>query len=112
MYIEVTPTGTPTVQEPGDFSRLSIVANVGSAPAAVVDVLLSSGLAVTGSTPDAIKLDVAAFRDTARAALAADPTPEWERDFDAMLDYAQRKGWYHPDTGAVAAHLEWTETTR
>ena len=112
MYIEVTPTGPPMVQEPEDFCRLSIVAKIGQAPATVIDALLSANLAVTGSTPDAIKLDVTVFRDTARAALSTAPTPEWEFSFAAMLDYAQHKGWYQPDAGTVAAHIEWTDTIR
>lgn len=110
MYIAVTPTGPPTVQEPEDFRRLSIVANTGQSPSAVVDALVSANLAVAGATPEAVRLDVVAFRDTARAALPATPTPEWEFGFAAMLDYAQHKGWYQPDAGTVAAHIEWMDT--
>lgn len=112
MYVEVTPTGPPTVQEPDDFHRLSIVANTGQVPSSVLDALLSVNLAVTGSTLDAVKLDVAALREAARSAHPATPTPQWERSFDAMLDYAQHKGWFEPDAGTVAAHIEWTESTR
>ncbi|WP_350246561.1 hypothetical protein RBB84_19565 [Rhodococcus sp. D-6] len=108
----MTPTGPPSVQEPEDFRRLSIVATTGQSPSAVLDALLSANLAVVESTPETIKLDVSAFRDAARAALSATPTPEWETSFAAMLDYAQHRGWYQPDTGTVAAHIEWTDTTR
>lgn len=112
MYIAVTPTGPPSVQEPEDFRRLSIVATTGQSPSAVLDALLAADLAVVESTPEVIKLDVTAFRATARAALPATPTPEWESSFAAMLDYAQHKGWYQPDAGTVAAHIEWTDTPR
>lgn len=112
MYIAVTPTGPPAVQEREDFRRLSIVADTAQTPTAVVDALLSSNLAVTGSVPEAIELDLAAFRAVAGAALSATPTPEWEPRFAAMLDYAQRNGWGQPAVGAVAAHIEWTDTTR
>lgn len=109
MRIEVTPTGPPVVQEPEDFSRLSIAAYTGQTSTDVVEALLSANLAVAGSTPEMIKLGVTAFRDAARAALPAPSTPEWEVSFATMLDYAQRKGWYQPDSGTVAAHIEWME---
>ncbi|BAH52895.1 hypothetical protein ROP_46480 [Rhodococcus opacus B4] len=113
MYVEVTPPGPPTVREPDDFHRLSIVAtNSGQAPSSVLDALLSVNLAVAGSTLDAVKLDVAALREAARSAHPTTPTPQWERSFDAMLDYAQHKGWFEPNAGTVAAHIEWMEATR
>lgn len=37
MYIEVKPTVPPTVQEPDDFRRLSIIANTSQSPTAIVD---------------------------------------------------------------------------
>ncbi|MGW0021434.1 hypothetical protein ACWDUD_24220 [Rhodococcus sp. NPDC003382] len=112
MYIEVKPTVPPTVQEPDDFRRLSIIANTSQSPTAIVDALVSVKLAAPDSTPEAVRLDVTALRDTARAALKATPSPEWESSFASMLDYAQLKGWYQPDTGTVAAHIEWMDTAR
>ena len=32
--------------------------------------------------------------------------PQWEQDFDAMLDYARTKGWIDEGTSAIVAHLE------
>ncbi len=33
--------------------------------------------------------------------------PQWQSGFDAMLAYAESKGWYRVDTGIVEAHIDW-----
>ena len=48
------------------------------------------------------------FVDTALVrALAGDlaTTPEWQAGFDAMLGYAESKGWMHPSGAMIHAHL-------
>ncbi len=38
-------------------------------------------------------------------------TPEWEKGFTAMLDYARMRGWVDDDQGAVRGHVERREST-
>lgn len=32
--------------------------------------------------------------------------PDWEQDFDGMLDYARGQGWIDEDASSIVAHLE------
>ena len=32
--------------------------------------------------------------------------PDWNQQFDAMLDYARTKGWIEEGTSSIVAHLE------
>ena len=32
--------------------------------------------------------------------------PDWNQQFDAMLDYARTKGWVEEGTSSIVAHLE------
>jgi hypothetical protein len=34
--------------------------------------------------------------------------PDWNQQFDAMLDYARTKGWIEEGTSSIVAHLEHT----
>jgi hypothetical protein len=34
--------------------------------------------------------------------------PEWDQDFEVMLDYARTKGWIDEGASAIVAHLERT----
>ncbi|MGU3436463.1 hypothetical protein ACNHUS_26045 [Actinomycetes bacterium M1A6_2h] len=110
MYIKTTSRQPPTIHEPEDCHRLSIVASAGQLPSAVVDSLVSAQLAKATSTSDDIRLDVSVLRNLARAAHSATRAPEWEADFAEMLDYAQSKGWYDTENNTVAAHIEWEDS--
>ncbi|MEU1953452.1 hypothetical protein [Nocardia rhamnosiphila] len=110
MYVGLTPTGQFEIHEPDDFGRLSIVAISGHEPSEVINALVAAGLAVAGSSPTAIELDVAVLRASARSARAVSSVEaDWEQSFDAMLEYARRKGWYTPSTNTVAVHIAWPD---
>jgi hypothetical protein len=48
-------------------------------------------------------LDIQALRD---AVDPADKDPEWDAQFDAMVNYAVAKGWVDPEGGSLRAHIE------
>lgn len=87
MYIEIDPSvipATTVVHEPEDFTSFKIV--VRAAEHAWVSVDSLAGLV---------------------GHRAADPV--WRQGFEAMLDYARRRGWV--EGGAVRAHIEWPSTS-
>jgi hypothetical protein len=47
--------------------------------------------------------------DVLRTAAGRDRAAGWEKDFDAMIDYARTKGWTVGDH--VRAHVVWSPTT-
>lgn len=107
MYIVVAPLAAPTVREPEDFKHLSIIASSRLDVAGVLAGLRDIGLASDRAENDHLTIDADALRAIASDAFAADPTSEWHRGFDAMLAYAESKGWYRAETGAVEVHIDW-----
>lgn len=60
-------------------------------------------------------IDGVAFVDDENALIAArlppslpgaPTTPEWRADYQAMVDYAAKKGWIDQATNAIRAHVE------
>lgn len=107
MYIVVAPPEAPTVREPEDLKRLSVVASSRLELAEVTASLRAVGLARGSAEQERLTIDASMLRALASDALLAEPTPQWQSGFDAMLAYAESKGWYRVDTGIVEAHIDW-----
>ena len=91
--------GTVGVTEPDDCRRLHVQT--------VSSVDVDAALRATGSGRlaeggDAL-IDVQVLHSLARAGATS---ASWERDWAAMIDYADSKGWLTPDRGSVVAHVE------
>ncbi|PKZ64558.1 hypothetical protein CYJ73_15455 [Gordonia terrae] len=108
MYIVVTPPEEPAVREPEDLKRLSIVASSSLRMDEVAANLAAFGLAHGSAEPDHVLVDAGALRALAGDALNNEPTVEWHRGFDAMLAYAESKGWYRTETEIVQVHIDWS----
>ncbi len=94
MIVRITAAGGVVLDDAADCKRLSVVA---ADRAGVGDHLAAAG---AGAPLDAdhVELDVAFLR--AGAAGQAPPG-----DFDAMIAYAESKGWLSADGDRVRAHL-------
>ena len=93
------------VLEPDNCHQLHVVAPMG------VDVdraLQSSGMGSESPTGGVV-LNVAQLRAAARAAATH---PEWDAHWDAMVAYAETKGWVAPDGQCLIAHVERTADAR
>lgn len=88
---------TVRIEEPANFTRLSILA---SSPVVVADAFRECRHSADGH----VFLPVAMVRGLA-GELATDS--EWQRDFDAMIAFARSSGWVEEDS--VRVHVDYTE---
>ncbi|MFC4949848.1 hypothetical protein [Pseudonocardia sp. GCM10023141] len=99
MIVRIAAAGA-VVLDADDCTRLHVETDL--------DVeALAKALAETGSgTPadaESVWLDVGVLRS--RAQLLVD-APDWPQRWEAMIGYAQRKGWLSPDGHSVQAHIQ------
>jgi len=87
-----------TVHETDDLTRLHIECS--SDNTAADGALRRSGLGYVIGADQAV-LDAAAIRSR-----CTDPTPDWERRWDAMITYATTKGWTRDSGRSIVAHIE------
>lgn len=87
-----------TVHERDDLNRMHLESD--SDHTAVDTALRNSGLGHMGEENNVV-LDAAALRSR-----CTDPTPDWERRWAAMIDYATTKGWTRDDGRSIVAHIE------
>ena len=105
MIIDVDLTSAPTVIEllkPEDCTRFHVKARGGD-PEALAAELSAAGVGRLLPTGEAM-IDPRAVRRMAEGRVPAD----WDNHFDAMLQYARRKGWLDEAGEAIQAHVEWT----
>ena len=97
MRLILTTESLPRLEDPSDFRRFSV------AIAPELQNTLDKAVAPIGSlaSPEHIWVRPDAIR--ALSPLAGDI--KWAENFDAMLTYAQSKGWAGPE-GAIRAHIE------
>ncbi|OYD70378.1 hypothetical protein [Rhodococcus sp. OK302] len=87
-----------TVHESDDLNRMHVESD--SDHIAIDTALRSSGLGHLGEE-NSVVLDTAALRSR-----CTDPTPDWERRWAAMMDYATKKGWTRDGGRSIVAHIE------
>lgn len=99
MVIVILAADGVLVRDPDDCGRLHVETELSGNDLAAA--LTGTG---TGAPADDghVWLDLAALRS--RAGRAA-TDPDWPRNWEAMVAYAQRSGWVSPDGLAVRAHL-------
>lgn len=99
MIVRIAATGT-VVLDADDCTRLHVESDLDADA-------LQKALAATGSGNldgrDTVWLDVAVLRS--RAQLVAE-APDWAQRWEAMIGYAERKGWLSADESAVQVHVE------
>jgi hypothetical protein len=67
----------------------------------VAAVLDTSGAGALAPDGEHAHIDIGWVRQHATAV-----GPDWNQQFDAMLDYARTKGWIEEGTSSIVAHLE------
>jgi hypothetical protein len=103
MYILVTTkAGAPhvTLEEPDDCTRFHVAIQELSNEQAT-ELLVSEGVGKAGTDQHAW-ITVSAIRERAQGGVA----PDWPQRFDAMLAYAERKGWLSEDKAFIRGHIE------
>jgi len=93
------------LREPDDFARLALEAAAGIS-AEEVDRALADGRAGGRAADDGAAGDVFVDPQFIRALASDPPSPDWERGFESMLDFARSKGWWQAGTGRVRIHVE------
>ncbi len=86
------------LQDPGDFTRFSVVAAGGGD---LADVVRQSGLGRLRNDGQHVVVDPVAVRALAGPAA----TDEWDQGFAGMCEYAAGRGWVEAD-GGIVAHVE------
>ncbi|OYN76182.1 hypothetical protein CG716_22805 [Mycolicibacterium sphagni] len=92
-----------SLRDPQTFTEFHIVA-VGDRNAEALSAALESADVGFASGPDQAYITAAAV---IRLVGPASETPDWQRQFDQMVEYATTRGWYDTASGAIAAHVEW-----
>jgi len=97
MIVELSDDGPPKLLEADRLDQLHAVCT-GEVSAARFDDLCQPG-----PDPEHVWIDVGSLRDRG---LAYVDDPTYPERFDAMIAYAQRKGWLDADGKRVRAHIE------
>ena len=106
MIIEVDfvdNAGAVVLAQPQDCQGFHVAVRGGDR-ASLGAVLIESGVGRLLPSGEAM-IDPAAVRRLAAGRVASG----WEGDFACMLRYAASKGWVEEGSGAIQAHLEWSE---
>lgn len=104
MYLRIHDLTSVHLHEPDDCNRLHIEVPVDCDIVAAISLLVESGWAKVGdSTPGAVHLDTTVLRAAVLARCEADD--DRAARFDAMLEYARRRGWYDERDRTVTAHI-------
>lgn len=98
MIVAITADAGLVVEDKHDLTALAVQAR-GVSTDDVDQVLTTTGLGRLEG--EHAWLSIAELRDHARI-----DDPEWDEEFDAMIDYARSKSWLDETGSAVRAHLE------
>lgn len=95
--------GTCSVSEADTLTDLRVVTAIDD-PAALGDAVRAAELGRTepGETGH-VFVDIERLRSLARSGATLD---DWDERFDAMIAYAERKGWLNDSGSAVRAHVD------
>jgi hypothetical protein len=105
MYILVSPAErapSVTLEEPDDCRRFHVAVR-GLSEDSARQALEAEGVGRLGD-PAAAEIAIAAIRKLAQGRVK----PDWPERFEAMLEYAGRKGWLSADGERVQGHCEWS----
>jgi hypothetical protein len=94
-----------TLREQDDLKRFSVRVSAGLSRDLLASVLRSA--AVGRLDGDEASISVAWLRERTTS-----QSPQWQTDFEKMLDYAASKGWTDPARTAVTAHIEYGASQR
>jgi hypothetical protein len=104
MYIKIDLHAEPptvALADRHDCGRFHLQARGAPDTAGLGTALASTGTGTVADAGDAL------VRVDAVRRLAGVTDAHWERDFEAMLDYARAKGWLTDDGTSIRAHVEW-----
>lgn len=104
MYVKVDLAPTPPVvslEEPDDTKRFHVTVVGGDSMPLLFGALVDAAAGRLEGDDAWIAIDAV------RRMAAGRVGPEWDRDFQAMLDYARTKGWIDETGAAIRAHIEW-----
>ena len=94
MIVDYTPGAGLSLVEPDDFKGFKLrIAGAEMRPAMRDVSFVDDGNVLIGI-------------DAVRALPGAPDTPEWRAAYQAMVDYAARKGWIDAATNSIRAHVE------
>ncbi len=96
MFIAIA--GTVTLEDAGNFREFHVAID-GDVAAAVAAL---NGRAAASQRNNHLWIDIAFVRELAGGRADA----EWQAQFDAMLAYADSKGWIDGAAGRVEAHIQ------
>ncbi|PYE12431.1 hypothetical protein DFR67_12215 [Williamsia limnetica] len=99
MIIEVTGDDRGVVvRDTDDLKRLHVEYR---APATASQRTLTDSHLCAGVDDNGANI----YADVLRQVAGSASEPAWHRNFDAMLGYAEGKGWYDPQTRIIAVHV-------
>jgi hypothetical protein len=101
LYFRISSESVELV-EPEDVRSFHAVRHADLAQDQLAEVVRHNDLGEV--LPDGVHLMVPV--ETVRRMAAGRVGPDWEQNFDAMIAYAERKGWLSDDRTRVRAHLE------
>ncbi|QSI48901.1 hypothetical protein [Thermobispora bispora] len=110
MYVLVRMQEDPaavTLEEPADCTRFHVAIEGDGDEEALRRALTGSGFGRLVSRDQAY-IEVETVRRLARGRV----DDGWPERFQAMLEYAARKGWLDETGTAIAAHCEWQTAAR
>ncbi len=99
MVIVIREGAKVEIEDPADTKSFKVVAEVAD------ERMARSAIEAVGrwEDRDTAWIAVAAVRELAATEVSSD----WEGEFEAMLDFAQAKGWLDEDRSEIQAHIEW-----
>jgi hypothetical protein len=108
LYIQVVPAEPQPVvslEEPDDCRRFHVA--IGDLSLDVAEQALEREDVGTFSDHNTAWIKITALRTLAETRVP----PDWSERFDAMLRYAETKGWLSTDGTQVNGHCEWRQET-
>jgi hypothetical protein len=101
LYFRISSESVELV-DPGDVTSFHAVCRAGLGHSELVDIVRRENLGEFLPAGGHLMVPV----ETVRRLAAGQVGPDWEQNFDAMIDYAARKGWLSEDGARVRAHLD------
>lgn len=103
MQIVIATTGT-ALKDPDNCRTFSVVIPVTVSAEQLPDLVAAAEIGELDPDGSHVHVDVQAVRAMATGRVS----PDWDRDFEAMLTYARTKGWLDASGIRVRAHIERT----
>jgi hypothetical protein len=103
MFICVHATNDVTFEDRDNFRAFKVVVRIPQATLEEAQIALA-GLA---TLPDRETAWVSA--DALRQWSGVRDNPDWQKNFDAMIEKAKPHGWIDESNNTIKAHVEWAE---